>query len=73
MGTHQSASLTALLLIFKAGFGRWPQDPRHAGRQRRSPSFGGLIWHELFGPTDGRSKHVRLSDGATPRTRMPTT
>ena len=38
-------------------------EPQAPDWQAKSPSFGGLIWHELFGRTDENGAFVHLSDG----------
>jgi hypothetical protein len=63
MGYHQSAPVTALMTIFNTRLGWWLQNPRRPDWQAKSPSFGGLIWHELFGRTDENGSFVHLSDG----------
>jgi hypothetical protein len=63
MGYHQSAPVTALMTIFNTRLGWWVQNPRRTDWQARSPSFGDLIWHELFGNTDENGRFVHLSDG----------
>jgi hypothetical protein len=63
MGYHQSAPVTALMTIFNTRLGWWLQNPRRPDWKAKSPSFGGLIWHELFGQTDENGKFVHLSDG----------
>jgi hypothetical protein len=63
MGYHQSAPVTALMTIFNTRLGWWLENPRYPGWESRSPSFGGLILHELFGRTDENGRFVHLSDG----------
>ncbi|MGP0069651.1 MAG: patatin-like phospholipase family protein [Isosphaeraceae bacterium] len=64
IGSHQSASLTALMTIFNARLGWWMENPKIPGEwSAKSPRFAGLIWRELAGQTDENGTHVHLSDG----------
>jgi len=68
MRFYRSRSLTALLALFNARLGSWMQNPRTIEDKPRTwtaknPMFGGWLWAELFGQTDGTGEFVHLSDG----------
>jgi hypothetical protein len=65
MRFYQSPSLTALLSIFNARLGAWMENPYNPKGEWRAEHarFGGWLWTELTGGTDGNGRYVHLSDG----------
>jgi hypothetical protein len=62
MGYHSSAAVTALLTVFNARLGGWFGNPARHTWARGEPGLF-LLFKELFGRTNLRSKYVYLSDG----------
>lgn len=63
MGYHSSPAVAALLTFFNVRLGAWFGNPGQASWKQAEPNSLWLLFKELLGRTNRRSKYVYLSDG----------